>query len=59
MATYGTLAHNTTIVAATEMVPHNEGSDDAMLDRAVYSVIALCLYRRELDDNVIASAEAR
>jgi hypothetical protein len=29
--------------------PHTEGSDDAMLDRAVYSVIALCLYRREED----------
>jgi hypothetical protein len=51
--------HNTAVVTATEMVPHTEGSDDAMLDRAVYSVIALCLYRRELNDNVIASAEAR
>jgi hypothetical protein len=30
---------------------HTEGSDDAMLDRAVYSVIALCLYRREEDES--------
>jgi hypothetical protein len=50
--------HNTAVVTATEMVPHTDGSDDAMLDRAVYSVIALCLYNREVHNSELATQES-